>query len=287
MLSFIRRQMSATNLMVVAALVFAMAGGAFAAGASKRGASNAAHKGHHAKGYVITSVSQIKPSVLKGLVGKVGPVGPQGERGEKGETGAAGKDGKEGLPGKEGKQGEPGNEGEAGTPGESVTVTALTKGSEPNPATECKELGGAKLSNGTGTGYACNGEAASSGPLKSGESESGAWAGSVTSHSGIFKMYLAYVPISYPRPIPQSSQPTDVVVAKETTTTECPGSFTNPSAKPGYLCLYVDEEEQVGKFFELRQTEAGQIVFLTNTEEEFTKEGKQGWAYGTWAVTAK
>jgi hypothetical protein len=88
------------------ALVFAMSGGAFAAG--------------H---YLITSTKQISPKVLKALKGNAGangaggapgsagpagaggpqgpagPGGPQGPRGPKGETGPPGKDGKNGTTG--------------------------------------------------------------------------------------------------------------------------------------------------------------------------------------------
>lgn len=52
------------------ALLFAMTGGAFAAG--------------H---YLITSANQIKPSVLKGLRGKTGPRGPHGQPGLAGKAG--------------------------------------------------------------------------------------------------------------------------------------------------------------------------------------------------------
>jgi hypothetical protein len=88
------------------ALIFAMSGGAFAAGK-----------------FVITSTKQISPKVLKslkgrdgkdgapgpagpagatGAVGSQGPAGPAGTAGATGETGPAGPAGKEGKTGKEG-----------------------------------------------------------------------------------------------------------------------------------------------------------------------------------------
>jgi hypothetical protein len=68
--------------MIVGALVLAMTGGAFAAG--------------H---YLITSVKQISPRVLKSLRGK------QGRRGLRGATGAAGKNGTNGTNGANGTDG--------------------------------------------------------------------------------------------------------------------------------------------------------------------------------------
>ncbi|MFZ1153611.1 MAG: hypothetical protein WAN93_01765 [Solirubrobacteraceae bacterium] len=109
MLSIIRRRVTYANVAMTLALVFAMSGGAFAAGK-----------------YLITSTKQISPKVLKslkgadgkngasgatgaaspagavGAVGPQGPTGPSGATGAKGETGAAGAAGKEGKAGKEG-----------------------------------------------------------------------------------------------------------------------------------------------------------------------------------------
>lgn len=75
------------GVIAVIALVFAMAGGAWAA-----------------KKYVITSTSQIKPSVLKSLQGKNGAAGAQGPAGQ---AGANGKDGVNGKDGAEGEEGSP------------------------------------------------------------------------------------------------------------------------------------------------------------------------------------
>jgi hypothetical protein len=89
----------------VIALVFAMAGGAYAA-----------------KKYAITSTSQIKPSVLKSLQGKAGApgangaAGPQGPAGAKGETGAAGAIGAAGIAGAAGVTGATGPTGKEGSP---------------------------------------------------------------------------------------------------------------------------------------------------------------------------
>lgn len=112
MFSRIRKRVTYANVALTAALVFAMSGGAFAAGK-----------------YLITSTKQISPKVLKSLkgasgkngangangaagpAGPAGPAGATGPQGPKGETGAAGTNGTNGETGKEGKQGTPGTTG--------------------------------------------------------------------------------------------------------------------------------------------------------------------------------
>jgi hypothetical protein len=103
MLSVMRKRLTYTNVAVTLALVFAMSGGAYAAGR-----------------YVITSTKQIKPGVLaqlKGRAGSVGPQGPAGPAGAQGATGAAGAAGAKGEPGASGKEGPPGKNGENGKNG--------------------------------------------------------------------------------------------------------------------------------------------------------------------------
>src|SRR4029077_9278680 len=80
-----RRPFSYANVAATLALVFSMCSGALAA-----------------KHYLISSTSQIKPSLLKKLVGKVGKTGPVGAAGIQGPAGVAGK---EGPPGREGVTG--------------------------------------------------------------------------------------------------------------------------------------------------------------------------------------
>lgn len=109
MLSKIRKRLTYTNVALTLALVFAMSGGAYAAGR-----------------YVITSTKQISPKVLRALKGAngkngaIGPAGapgaagPQGQAGAKGETGPAGPQGVEGKEGKEGPEGKQGSPWTAG-----------------------------------------------------------------------------------------------------------------------------------------------------------------------------
>lgn len=95
MFSKIRRRFTYANVAATFALVFAMTGGAFAAG--------------H---YLITSPKQISPKVLKALKGASGAPGAPGA------AGAAGPAGPQGPGGPQGPKGEPGPKGEAGAKGE-------------------------------------------------------------------------------------------------------------------------------------------------------------------------
>jgi hypothetical protein len=111
MLSFARRRLTFVNVAMTLALVFAMSGGAFAAGK-----------------FLITSTKQISPKVLKSLRGKAGPAGaqgaagpagpagPAGGQGPAGPAGAKGENGKEGPAGPAGKEGKAGKNGETGQP---------------------------------------------------------------------------------------------------------------------------------------------------------------------------
>lgn len=232
MLSFIKRRLSYANVALTAALVFAMAGGAFAAGAS--------HKGHHAKGkgkshYVITSTKQISPAVLHKLKGAAGPAGKEGAAGKDGAPGAAGKAGtagQNGLQGEKGERGEKGEEGEAGERGE--------KGERGEEG----EAGEPWTPNGT---------------LPSKATETGAWNYTVSPHTS----EMQWVPISFPIPLAAALDSEHVKIIRfekglgesESGPVEeglCPGNAKDPKAAPGYLCVYVGYEYNSG-------TQSGQL----------------------------
>jgi hypothetical protein len=113
MFSKVRSRLTYANVAVTLALVFAMSGGAYAAGK-----------------YVITSTKQISPKVLKSLAGKPGPAGANGAAGPAGSVGAAGPQGAQGPAGARGetgpagKEGPPGKNGENGTTGFTETLPA-------------------------------------------------------------------------------------------------------------------------------------------------------------------
>lgn len=96
MFRLLRARMSYANVVATLAPLFAMAGGAMAAG--------------H---YLITSSKQISPKVLKELK----RTGPQGPAGPTGSPGAAGTAGTAGTPGAPGTNGSPGGKGETGERG--------------------------------------------------------------------------------------------------------------------------------------------------------------------------
>jgi Collagen triple helix repeat (20 copies) len=102
MFSMVRSRLCYANVAATFALVFAMSGGALAAG--------------H---YLLTSTSQISPRVLKTLKGKSGQpgaVGAQGAQGGQGALGPRGETGPAGSPGAQGPQGAAGAAGKEGSP---------------------------------------------------------------------------------------------------------------------------------------------------------------------------
>jgi hypothetical protein len=96
-----RRRPTPASIIAVVALFVALGGTAVAASR-----------------YIITSTSQIKPSVLKDLRGHNGATGPAGATGQAGAAGQAGAQGVPGSAGTAGEKGATGNEGPSGKPGE-------------------------------------------------------------------------------------------------------------------------------------------------------------------------
>ena len=129
MFQAIRRRFNATGVVALLALVFAMGGGAYAAGR-----------------YVITSTKQISPKVLKALAGKPGTAGANGAQGQPGSAGSqgpagpAGQKGESGATGPQGPAGAAGKNGENGTTGfakvlpSKATETGTWSFSTPNPS---------------------------------------------------------------------------------------------------------------------------------------------------------
>jgi hypothetical protein len=272
MLSYIRRHASFANLIAVLALVFAMTGGAYAA-----------------KKYLITSTSQIKPSVLKQLQGKTGSRGPAGPQGPPGAAGA-GSQGPKGETGAVGLNGEAGAKGAAGSTG----------------PTGLKGTTGAGATGATGaTGPAGVGET-----LASGKTETGTWAASLY---GITEQETEIsFPISFPIPLKEGGEEKAYLFSKEQTEKEefeepmnffgekiktgCEGTLEKPTAPKGALCIYTENERY----------ESSRLLRITAPKLIFGGYGTAG-AYlkfeatsaaspespatiqvrGTWAVTAE
>jgi hypothetical protein len=195
MFSAMRRRLHLSPATVIAglALVFAMTGGAYAA-----------------KKYLITSTKQISPSVLKSLQGKAGAAGANGAQGPAGPQGQAG------APGKDGANGKDGTNGKDGKDGVSVASTAFEGSKEP-AGEPCAEQGGTELVSASGKTFACNGVAGkegspwtAGGTLPSGKTETGAFYGTYTTTVGPFK--ASYIPISFPIPLPNEIEVTNVTV---------------------------------------------------------------------------
>jgi hypothetical protein len=113
-----RRHLNYANVAATLALVFAMSGGALAAG--------------H---YLINSPKQINPKVLRKLRGRTGRTGPRGPQGPAGPRGATGPQGPGGGQGPTGATGANGTEGKEGPPGQ-VRASATIE-----PAKKAGELG--------------------------------------------------------------------------------------------------------------------------------------------------
>jgi hypothetical protein len=276
MLKKVRKRFTYANLAATLALVFAMSGGAYAA--------------NH---YLISSTKQISPKVLKALKGASGAKGANGVNGIPGPTGPAGSAG----PG--GPQGSQGPQGPAGGSGQSVTSTALAKGSA-----GCKE-GGSEFTSASGKTTACNGKEGATGKegspwtaggtLPKGSTETGAW---VIESTATKKEEFRATAISFS--IPLEKEPPNFAFggAGKPTPEHCSGNVEKPGAESGYLCIF--ESEPTG-FLELVHkggltfalatgphgttnpgTTGSELIFTTN---EPKTAGEEVSAEGTFAVT--
>ena len=226
MFSRIRSRFTYANVAVTIALVFAMSGGAYAAGR-----------------YVITSTKQISPKVLKAL---------KGASGKNGAPGAAGAQGPAGPAGAAGAKGETGAKGELGTTGgsgESVTGRAFVgqKGT-------CKE-GGAEFTVAGKATYACNGSPwPAGGTLPEGATETGEFALAQFEKEGEFvSVGIAFgIPLAAALPSANvhtigveegEGEPFEAAAIKKG---ECKGnSHENQGAASGDLCVFVHETHEL------------------------------------------
>jgi collagen triple helix repeat protein len=282
-MSTLRTRFGIPGLISTIALVFAMTGGAFAAK------------------YLITSPSQIKPSVLKklkgpkGATGATGPQGPAGAAGAAGEKGANGANGTNGTSGKDGTNGTNGADGEDG---KSVVVTDATD-------FDCEELGGAIVKEEGATEAeeieVCNGKPGedgedgeegedgkdatfNGGDLPPGVTMMGTWSVNAVAGETVLEA------ISFPIRIKSNLKSEKVHYQGEVGfETVCP-AFTaaSPTATEGHLCIYKGHENEggtlaFGGIFNVAFTEPG----LTNRMGavlKFTGGAGGGYAAGSWAV---
>ena len=292
MLTKVRKQITPATLMAFVALVFAITGGAFAATGGTGGnpptkATASVTVAHAAKAKAKTKAGPRGPAGPKGATGATGPAGPGGPAGP---TGPAGGAGPAGGPGTQGIQGEKGTNG---TNGESVTTKVAS-------GTECSE-GGTKFTVGGKSEHVCNGEKGVIHPgetLPSGATETGVWLVQATGSGAEYHQ----IPISFPIPLkgPEHNVGGIVIpnanvhyIKEGTTTTECSGSASEPTAEKGNLCIY-EKENFLSPKLELALLAGGtgsEGVAAAGTFLDFKTEGEGQFgvlasAKGTWAVTA-
>lgn len=196
---------------------------------------------------------------------KAGPQGPQGLPGAPGAQGTAGAAGSNGKEGARGAEGEP---GEAGACSVSVPDCLLPPGATETGAWSFINRG-----------------------IESFETE----VESVKS-SHTFGVEEGLVSLSFPLqvlPLPDKfSASQNWIAPGESSTDECPGNVEEPEAAPGEICLYAKEivnagdnashEPQFTDFFN-----PGSALSAGFTVGFKLQAGKQGYGYGTWAVTAR
>jgi hypothetical protein len=265
MFSVIRRHVNPTTFIATLALVFAMTGGAFAAGK-----------------YLITSSKQIKPSVLAQLKGKAGKAGAQGAAGAQGPAGPAGPQGPAGA---KGENGAPGAAGKDGAAGESVTATEVKTGEA-----KCKQLGGSKFTVGGKETFACNGTTGYTPTLPKNQSEQGAFqirasGGNTTTISFVIPLKESVKTVFVKENTPPVSDPAG-----------CPGTVSEPIAEPGTLCLYASREAELTTEFPpikfinpedvIGPAGAGKMGVIVNAQAAESPVGEPSVA-GDWVVTAK
>ncbi len=260
----LRRRMHVSPATVIAsfALVFAMSGGAFAAGR-----------------YLITSTKQISPKVLKALAGKNGANGAPGIRGLQGPAGAAG------ASGLAGKEGSAGANGAAGT---SVTSTALAANNA-----NCK-AGGSEFKAGSSTTYACNGEKGAAGkngtfgsePLPQGQTLRGEYGATGFAEAAYPEpgFGLAQTGVSFAVPVPGvhggPSLEVHIIKKEESPPSGCTGSLLEPGAAEGNLCIFAESEINTPSLPNVNSSAIGFTITGLSAGK-----GVVG-IDGTWAVTA-
>ncbi len=199
----------------------------------------------------------------RGPKGKAGPAGPQGPAGPAGTPGPPGPKGSNGSNGDAGARGATGASGATGEDG----ATGAT-GQDGSPWT-------------------------AGGTLPSGQTETGAWSFVIGPEEPTFGVPFGKAAISFPIPIANPGGNASIaahrLVQGESETAECPGTYIEPKAEPGNLCVYTHVELNAGPSPQLTVdlpsiTFEAEIIpgaFVNTTEGE-----SGGFAQGSWAVTA-
>jgi hypothetical protein len=290
MLSTIRRHVNATTIVAIAALVFAMTGGALAVTGHRAGdgsgvqATRSAGGGQGARiATAVAAKSKAKPKVKAGPRGPAGPAGKNGANGAPGATGPAGPTGPTGA---SGPQGVAGNAGKNGTDGQSVASKTVAA-----KEAACGGAGGSEFTSASGTTLACNGSPwTAGGTLPSGATETGVVSIAVIpTPQGIVRTSISFT-------VPLKAGVTAQLIgpeegegeANEKVPAGCKGNATEPKAEAGNLCVFMSSELNVSAGGILTP-EAGEPELTGKTGgvlELFATDPTAGLsATGTWAVT--
>ncbi len=309
MFSKLRRPFTYANVAATLALVFAMAGGAYAA-----------------KHYLITSTSQISPKVLAALKGKPGASGSsgaQGPQGPAGPAGPAGGGGAKGDSGTNGTNGTDGTNGSPGTSGKSVVIGEATGHCPENGASVevegsgvkryvCDGEAGTNGKNGAAGATGPSGPAGATGPtgspwtaggtLPHGSTETGVWSatGMPATNPGLGAHGAITASISFPIPLGKTPESNVIELgegeheASKNLPAGCKGNVDEPKAEPGNLCIFVGEgtinakEIDAGTVESTEATEAGGEPGRTGISVLGLAEKSEGMSIaGTWAVTGE
>ncbi len=303
MFSRIGKHVTYANVAMTLALVFAMSGGAYAA--SK---------------YVISSTKQISPKVLKSLQGKngtngtngatgaAGPQGPAGAAGAKGENGAAGNNGVNGATGPAGPAGPKGAAGATGATGSPWTAGGtLPTGASEKGMVAATNVGVNAAATGQGNGTISFGIPLASAPTANyigpgathttgtGELTSGsAIVKNLTTSAGQFALgeVISGSGIPASTTIKKLTSSTELELSAEATTSgtgvsltadlpaACQGSYADPTATSGNLCVYANQELLgVVAFEQINAVSA--VGAIVHTEEGLSGET----LIDSWAVT--
>jgi len=265
----LRNRFGIPGVISVAALVFAMLGGAYAATGNPL-ASNSAKRHHkkakHRKGKA-SGLNAMQKKEVKKIAKSVQGAGPQGAKGDAGPAGSAGNDGAQGATGDAGATGPAGSAGPKGDTG--------ATGPDGSPWTD-------------------------GGVLPSESTETGVWIadGEIT-HPFLFQRTAAVsFPIALEDPIDEehvryvnpAGEEEDPVAEEFVTPVHCLGSAESPSASSGYFCIYgaILGGAVLGVKSELPYQEgaqgagtSGTLILLIGLEESSALSGR-----GAWAVTA-
>jgi Collagen triple helix repeat (20 copies) len=214
-----------------------------------------------------------------GAPGAQGPAGPQGPAGTNGKDGATGAQGPQGEPGPQGKQGIQGAAGPQGPQGP-TGVTGATGPTGPQGP--------------EGSPWAAGGT------LPSGKTETGAWLFQAELPEEVFRKVALSFPIPLATQLEETEEFEESVVLVPSTgfvnaaqkakceNTEHTGeaSASNPEATKGYLCVYAASGELITE--QPQPKPGGGSVAGTSVSGAVikVKTTVNGFALGTWAVTA-